>query len=180
MLAQEATLRLSLQRVVLMPYGDAPHKQIEQDPGREARLEMTRLAADGDDRFVVSSLEVERDGPSYTHETLEAVAAQRPGTELVLVIGADAAAGLGGWRRPERVLELASLGVASRPGAGEADARAALERAGGAGRMAAFAIPDIEVSSTLVRQRVQAGEPIRYLVPDAVASYIERQGLYSG
>ncbi|HEX6601494.1 MAG TPA: adenylyltransferase/cytidyltransferase family protein, partial [Solirubrobacterales bacterium] len=73
-LAQEALWQLGLGEVVLVPTGHAPHKRIADDPGREVRMEMTRLAAADDDRFSVSSLEVDREGPSYTYETLEALA----------------------------------------------------------------------------------------------------------
>ncbi|HEV2790788.1 MAG TPA: nicotinate-nicotinamide nucleotide adenylyltransferase, partial [Solirubrobacterales bacterium] len=106
-LAQEAAWQLRLDEVVLVPTGDAPHKRIVDDPGRERRMEMTRLAAADDARFSVSSLEVDREGPSYTYETLEALAEERADTQLVFVMGADAAVGLESWRRPERVVELA-------------------------------------------------------------------------
>ena len=81
-----------------MPTGDAPHKRIADDPGRELRVAMTRLAAADDARFSVSTLEVEREGPSYTYETLELLAEERGETELVFVMGADAAVGLESWR----------------------------------------------------------------------------------
>ncbi|HWP33093.1 MAG TPA: nicotinate-nucleotide adenylyltransferase, partial [Solirubrobacterales bacterium] len=105
-LAQEALWQLGLAEVVLMPTGEAPHKRIVDDPGRELRLTMTRLAAADDQRFSVSTLEVERDGPSYTYETLELLAKERGDTELVFVMGADAAVGLESWRDPQRVTEL--------------------------------------------------------------------------
>ena len=84
-------------------------------------MEMTRLAAADDDRFSVSSLEVDREGPSYTYETLEALAEERGDRELVFVMGADAAVGLESWREPERVVELASLAVARRAGVSDAE-----------------------------------------------------------
>src|SRR4051812_50153460 len=84
-------------------------------------MEMTRLAAADDDRFSVSALEVERQGPSYTYETLEALAEERGDRELVFVMGADAAVGLESWRNPERVVGLASLAVARRAGGSGAD-----------------------------------------------------------
>ena len=111
-LAQEALWQLGLSEVILVPTGDAPHKRIADDPGRELRMTMTRLAAADDSRFSVSSLEVDREGPSYTYETLELLAEERGQTELVFVMGADAAVGLESWRTPERVVELARLAVA--------------------------------------------------------------------
>jgi nicotinate-nucleotide adenylyltransferase len=133
-LAQEALWQLGLDQVVLMPTGEAPHKRILDDPGRELRLTMTRLAAADDSRFAVSSLEVDREGPSYTYETLELLAGERPDTELVFVMGADAAVGLESWRRPDRVVELARLAVARRAGVSDADVGAAMRSLGADGR----------------------------------------------
>ena len=118
LLAQEARWALELSEMVLMTTGEAPHKEIEDDPGAEVRLEMTRLAAATSDGVEASEIEVERDGPSYTYETLELLAEQNPGREIWFVLGADMAAGLGSWKDPERVVELARLAVVPRPGVG--------------------------------------------------------------
>jgi nicotinate-nucleotide adenylyltransferase len=120
-LAQEALWQLGLDEVVLVPTGEAPHKRIHDDPGRELRLAMTRLAASDDPRFTVSTLEVEREGPSYTYETLQLLARERGDPDLVFVMGADAAVGLESWREPRRVVELARLAVARRSGISDAD-----------------------------------------------------------
>ena len=177
-LAQEAAWQLGLNEVILVPTGDAPHKQIADDPGREARMEMTRLAAEDDDRFSVSALEVEREGPSYTYETLEALAEERGDRELVFVMGADAAVGLQSWRKPERVVELASLAVARRAGVSDADVAEAMRSLGCEGRATMLEMPQFGVSSSAVRERAKEGRPLRYLVPDAVASFIEERGAY--
>src|SRR5690348_18481662 len=104
-------------------------------------MEMTRLAAAEDPRFSVSGLEVEREGPSYTYETLEALAEERGDTELVFVMGAVAAVGLESWRKPERVVELASLAVARRVGVSAADVAAAMRSLGRVGRAAMLEMP---------------------------------------
>jgi nicotinate-nucleotide adenylyltransferase len=178
-LAQEALWQLDLAEVVLMPTGEAPHKRIPDDPGKEQRLAMTRLAAADDPRFSVSSLEVERDGPSYTYETLELLAGERPDNELVFVMGADAAVGLESWRRPERVVELARLAVARRAGVSDADVGAAMRSLGAEGRATMLEMPQFGVSSSSVRERAAAGRPLRYLVPEAVARFVEEKGIYS-
>jgi len=178
-LAQEALWQLDLDEVVLMPTGEAPHKRILDDPGKEQRLAMTRLAAADDPRFSVSSLEVERGGPSYTYETLELLAGERPDNELVFVMGADAAVGLESWRRPERVVELARLAVARRAGVSDADVGAALRSLGAEGRATMLEMPQFGVSSSSVRERAAAGRPLRYLVPEAVARFVEEKGIYS-
>ncbi len=178
-LAQEALWQLGLDEVVLVPTGEAPHKRILDDPGRELRLAMTRLAAADDSRFSVSTLEVEREGPSYTCETLELLASERGEPDLVFVMGADAAVGLESWRKPERVAELARLAVARRAGVSDADVGAVLRSLDAEGRATMLEMPQFGVSSSAVRERAAAGRPLRYLVPEAVARFIEEKGIYA-
>lgn len=178
LLAQEARWALELSEVVLMTTGEAPHKEIEDDPGAEVRLEMTRLAAATSEGVEASDLEVERDGPSYTHETLELLAAQNPGREIWFVLGADMAAGLGSWKEPERVVEFARLAVVPRPGVGMGAVTSSLERLGAADRAEVLDMPLCGVSSTLIRERAAAGRPLRHLVPDPVVDLIAERGLY--
>ena len=177
-LAQEALWQLGLDEVVLVPTGEAPHKRIVDDPGRELRLAMTRLAAADDPRFTVSTLEVEREGPSYTYETLELLARERGEPDLVFVMGADAAVGFESWREPQRVVELARLAVARRSGVSDADVGAVMRSVGAEGRATMLEMPQFGVSSSAVRERAAAGRPLRYLVPEAVARFIEEKGIY--
>ena len=178
-LAQEALWQLGLDEVVLVPTGEAPHKRIADDPGREQRLAMTRLAAVDDSRFSVSTLEVERDGPSYTYETLEMLADERADTELVFVMGADAALGLESWRRPERVVELARIAVARRAGVSDAEVATVMRSLGAdAHKATMLEMPQFGVSSSAVRERAAGGRPLRYLVPESVARFIEEKGIY--
>jgi nicotinate-nucleotide adenylyltransferase len=180
-LAQEAVGQLGLSRVLLVPTGRAPHKRIADDPGAAVRLEMATAAANGDLTEVVSFEvdEAERsDEPSYAYRTLEALADEHD-EELVWIMGADAAAGLAGWRSPERILELARVAVAERPGIERERVEEVLERLGRAERASFVDMPEIGVSSSMVRARVAAGRPIRYLVPEGVADVIQRRGLYA-
>jgi nicotinate-nucleotide adenylyltransferase len=178
-LAQEALWQLGLREVILVPTGEAPHKRIADDPGREQRMAMTRLAAADDSRFSVSSLEVDREGPSYTYETLELLAERDGDTDLVFVMGADAAVGLESWHRPERVVELARLAVARRSGVSDAEVAAVLRSLGAGGRATMLEMPQFGVSSSSVRERAREGRPLRYLVPEPVARFIEEKGVYS-
>jgi nicotinate-nucleotide adenylyltransferase len=139
---------------------------------------MARLAVGTDPMIVASDIEVAREGPSFSFRTLELMSDARPGDELVFVMGADVAAGLESWRKPERVLELARLGIAARPGTALEEAEAAIERLGGDDRAEVLRIPEIGVSSTGIRRRVASGRPIRHLVPDGVAELIAERGLY--
>ena len=179
-LAQEAAAQLGLSRVLLVPTGRAPHKEIAGDPGASVRLEMASAAANGDltevERFEVEEAERTAE-PSYAFRTLEALASERD-EELVWIMGADAAAGLDRWRNPERILELARVAVAERQGVEREAVEDVLERLGGAQRASFVEMPEIGISSSMVRERVAAGRPVRYLVPDAVAELIERRGLY--
>ena len=177
-LAQEAYVQLELDVVVWVPMGRAPHREIEQDPGAEVRLTMVEHATSADERFGVSRIEVDREGPSYTLDTLRAIRADRPGDELVLILGADQAARLPTWHEPEEVLSLARVAVAEREGARRDAVMEQISVLGGADRVTFFEMPRIDVSSTLVRRRAAAGLPIRYLVPDKVANYVGAQSLY--
>lgn len=177
-LAQEALWQLGLEEVILVPTGEAPHKRIVDDPGRDVRIAMTRLAAADDSRFSVSAVEVEREGPSYTYETLQVLAEERAETELVFVMGADAAVGLESWRNPERVVELARLAVARRAGVSDAEVAAVMRSLGAEGRATMLEMPQFGVSSSAVRERAAQGRPLRYLVPEPVARFIEEKGVY--
>jgi nicotinate-nucleotide adenylyltransferase len=156
----------------------APHKEIADDPGADVRLEMAVLAAGADDGVEASPLEVERDETSYSYRTLELLAEEGPDDELFFLLGADMAAGLAGWKEPERVLELAKLAVVPRPGVGLGAVRSALERLGAADRAEIIDMPLCGASSTTVRQRAREGKPLRYLVPDPVVQLITDRELY--
>jgi nicotinate-nucleotide adenylyltransferase len=177
-LAQEAAAQLGLSEVRLVTTGRAPHKEIADDPGALTRHEMVELAAAGNALLVADAVEVdgavESDAPSYTVETLRRLAEGRDG--LVLLMGADVAAGIESWHEPESLVELAEIGVAARPGTEIDEAEAALDRLGVAPEV--IRMPEIGVSSTRIRRRVAQGRPIRYLVPDAVVEFVEAQGLY--
>ncbi len=169
---------MQLDEVLLMVTGRAPHKQIEEEPGAEVRLELARLAAEGEEGVAASDLEVRRDELSYSYRTLELLADQKPGSELYFLLGADMAAGLASWKEPRRVVELARLGVVPRPGVEMDDVRAALEELGAADRAEIIEMPLCGASSTTVRQRARQGMPLRHLVPDAVIELIRERGLY--
>ncbi len=178
--AQEAYLRLALDRVLLMPAGQPPHKPLDDDPGARHRFELCRRAVLDDERFEVSDLEVRREGPSYTVDTLVALKSRMPHSELFLIVGGDVAAGLPMWHEPEQVLSLATLAVARRRGTTRKSIDQALAGLRGGDRAEFFRMPRIGISSTEIRDRVRMQEPITYLVPEPVASYIDENRLYGG
>lgn len=139
----------------------------------EDRLAMVRAAVDGVEGLEASTIEIERGGPSYSVDTLEALAAADPAGERFLVLGADAAAGLGTWERADALPGLATLVVVDRPGmdASPAPQGYVLER---------VEMPRLDVSSTDLRERVRDGRPLTFLTPEAVVSCIRRRRLYRG
>jgi nicotinate-nucleotide adenylyltransferase len=145
-----------------------PHKRDRLVTRAETRLEMLRAATAGNEQFRIDTSEIERTGPSYTVDTLRQLN-KDPGDTVFLLIGVDQVREFSTWREPEEILRLARVVMLTRagddaPGADFVDQTVAVTR--------------LDISSTLVRRRVGAGETIRYLVPDAVAQIIERERLY--
>jgi len=176
-IATQALAALGLDRVLFVPVHEPPHKVADADPGVEHRLAMCRLAVAGDERLEVSLVDAEVPGPSFTVDTLSRLHDRRPGDQLTFIVGGDMALSLPNWREPAAVLSLASLGVAEREGVARADIT---ERLAGLDteNVRFFDMPRIDVSSSMIRRYVAGGRPVRYLVPDAVADYISREGLY--
>jgi nicotinate-nucleotide adenylyltransferase len=190
-LARYAREELALERVLLMPAHIPPHKSAERDPGAQHRLNMCRLAVDGEPGVSVCSLEIDRPGPSYTVDTLSAIHASHPDAELTFIVGADIARTLPAWREPAKVLELARVAVGARTGASDQEVLetvASLRRTPessivprsnpGGGEVRFLRMPIVEVSSSIVRERVARGENVEQLVGPAVARYISEHGLY--
>lgn len=181
--AQEAAEALGLERVLFVPAGRPPHKPDQAITSGVHRLAMVELAIAGNDRFEVDRLELERDGPSYTVDTLEALHASRQvdgrPPDMTLILSVEAVLGLMSWREPRRVLELARLAVAPRDGYPNTGPAFLVERLPDlADRVAFLDGPRMRLSASELRDRVAAGRSLRYLVPDAVAAYIDDHGLY--
>jgi nicotinate-nucleotide adenylyltransferase len=177
--AQEAYAGLGLDRVLLVPVREPPHKAIEADPGCEHRVQLCELAVADDERFGVSRVDADRPGPSWTVDTLRRLHAEAREHDLTFIVGGDMAYSLPTWREPAAVLELAELGVAEREGVGRADIAEALSPLPNAReRVRFFEMPRIDVSSSYIRRQVAAGRPVRYLVPDPVADYMRSHDLY--
>lgn len=181
-LARHALRELALDRVLLMPARQSPHKPATPDhnghlhAGAAERLEMCRLLASEEPDIGVSDLEFRREGPSYTVDTLRELHAAHPNSSLTFILGADVARTLPTWREPRQLLELAQLAVAVRTGTAEREVREALGRDS---RVRFLNMPAIEISSSLVRDCVHRGAPVVELVGTRVAAFIERHGLYS-
>jgi nicotinate-nucleotide adenylyltransferase len=177
--ASEAASQLELDRVLLTPVAQAPHKEAPYDPGAQERLVLCRLAVAGDERLDVCDIEVRRGGSSYTVDTLRELHARMPEDDLTFIVGGDTALGLPSWREPEAVLGLATLAVAERSGAGRGDVIERLQASfPDAAPPVFFDMPRLDISSSHIRRHVAEGRCIRYLVPDPVAERIARGRLY--
>ena len=166
-LARAAARQLALNRVLLLPAWEAPHKPGGPSMDPAFRVALVRAAVADDPVLGVSTIEIDRRGTSYTAETLEQLAGENPGADLWFVMGADQLEGFADWSRPERIAELARLAVAWRPGAGDP----AMEDLAGpvaAGRIDVVDMPEVPISSTDVRARLSRGEALTGLVPPAV------------
>ena len=159
-----------------------PHKLQKALSTGAQRVDMLRLAIGGQEAFVVSTMELDRGGISYTVDTLEAIHRQQPDDELFLPVGSDSLADLPGWREPARICELAIPVVVRRAGGPKPDFSslapfvepARLEEI----RRHTVEMPPVGYSASEIRRRVAAGQSIRYRTPRAVEKYIEAEGLY--
>jgi nicotinate-nucleotide adenylyltransferase len=182
LVAVDALERLGLDRMVLVPTAQQPLKLAQggSQASAEQRLAMTRLLVDGDPRFEVDPIEIERGGISFTVDTLEAMAGRWPGAELFLLAGADVLGTFHRWREPERIRSLATLVVLTRDaleGAGDGPATPPPAGLPG-GQPELLATRRVDVSSTEIRARLRSGKSIRGFVPEAVADFIRSAGLY--
>jgi nicotinate-nucleotide adenylyltransferase len=163
---------LALDEVVFVPAGRPPHRGQPAATGID-RYAMVALATAADRAFVPSDVEIAREGPSYTVETVALIRKLRPGVDVVLIVGSDNLPMIADWREPERLLELCTVAVVERPGS--PPARAGTLPAGRLHRVEGTALP---IASRDLRERIRAGRSVRHLVPDGVADYIEKRGLY--
>lgn len=183
LVAVDALERLGLDRIVVVPAATQPLKAGEISATADQRLAMARLLVDGDPRFEVDPIEIERGGLSYMVDTLRSLADRWPGAKLSLLTGADVLGTFHRWREPERVRELATLVVLTRDGSGGATGGTGGEPptppSGFPGGPPLFlATRRVDVSSTEIRARVRAGQSIRGFVPEAVAEFIRSARLY--
>jgi nicotinate-nucleotide adenylyltransferase len=175
--AREAD-RLALDRVLFVPAGQPWRKSDRAVSNASHRAAMLSLAIEGNPAFEMSTLELEREGPSYTVDTLDVLHDRYPGSEFFLIMGEDSLADLPNWREPERIVALARLAVASRRDNTPGDLYKQSLPTGLLERMVWVPTETLEISGSNIRDKVRRGSSIRYLVPDAVRLYIEDHGLY--
>lgn len=182
-LAQVALGQLQLQQILFVPAGRPPHKRGRPITSADDRLAMVQLAVAGEPRFAVSRIEIDRPGPSYTADTVEAltdgsIAGDAP-PELTVILSAESFADLPSWYEPGRLLRLARIAVAPRQGHPPPTAVWLAQRLPGfVDRIDVLEGPHLDVSASDIRARVASGRSIEGLVPPAVAAYIEAHHLY--
>lgn len=170
--AVDACEALSLDRLMVVPTASQPLKSDSPALARARdRLEMVNRAFGEDKRFEVSAMEIERGGLSYTVDTLDTLARENPGAELVLIVGMDALSAFDRWKSPDKILELASVAVLARSG----DHRMAATVGTG---VTVVGTRRIDVSSSEIRQRIADGKSIHGFVSESVEAYIASENLY--
>lgn len=180
-LAQEALIYAELEKVIFVPAGQPPHK-----PGRPVtpatdRLQMLTLAIAGDERFTVSSWEIEQPGPSFTVNTVSHFRRLYPDAELFFIMGTDSLLEFTTWRQAGEIVRICRVLAGARPGTRKeevASALMAMPQEWQEKITVMYDVPGFYVSSTLLRERIKQGLPVRYLLPDVVAAYIEEKKLY--
>jgi len=168
--AQVVLEALGLEELRFIPARQQPFKTGQHHAPAEARARMIEAAIAGEPRFRLERLELERPGPSYTVDTLRALRGREPERDFALLVGADAAVDLPKWREAAELAGLARLILFARPGIAVPELP---------WPAAVVPTPAVEISATVIRERVAAHRPIRFWVPDPVARIIEAEGLYS-
>ena len=171
-LARECLTHFDLDKIIFMPTATSPHKNVECSVSGEVRLEMVRIAIEGEPKFEVSRYEIDKGGISYSVETIKYLKKEYgSGTEIFFLTGRDSCGELSTWKEIDRILDLVVFVIATRPGwkkdEGEYD-----------GRVRHFVMPEVDISSSMIRERLSNSKPIDAFVAPAVAEFIKARGLY--
>lgn len=167
-IANEVKHALALDEVRLMPTATSPHKEVDDAVTKEQRFEMVKRATDGVEGLVASDYEMTRGGVSYTFETIRSLKEVEPDMQFYFIIGGDMIDELPSWHRIDELMEMITFVGVNRPGTkGETDYPIQLVE-----------IPEIDLSSTLIRERFQENGSVTFLIPEAVETFIRKEGLY--
>ena len=170
-LAQECWHRLKLDKVIFVPANISPFKENEPLASKADRLDMLRLALEGEDKFKISTFELDKEGVSYSIDTIKHFTNEYgDGAEIFFITGADSLEGLNDWKGIDEILKLVTFVAATRPGF--------TSRGQLGDKVSLIDMPAIDISSTMIRERVRSHEPIDHFVPPVVVEYIRNKGLY--
>lgn len=180
-LGESAYEQFDLNEVLFMPSGNPPHKKNREGRATlQERIEMVRLAVEGNCHFTLSLEEAHENGYTYTKETLTRLTREHPDTEYYFIMGADSLFSFEQWRDPAAISRLASLVVAARDGIDDAKLNQAIAHVKEQFKadIHKLSTPNMDVSSQMLRSRIADGQTVRYYLPDAVLSYITQKKLY--
>jgi len=170
--ASEVAARFSLDEVIFVPTGEPWQKSSREVSEAEHRYLMTVIATASNPRFQVSRVDIDRDGPTFSVDTIRDIAAARPDSDLYFITGADALSQILSWKDADEALQLAKFIGVTRPGYELSDEHLPSDT------VTLVDVPALAISSSDVRSRAAAGQPVWYLVPDGVVQYINKHGLY--
>ncbi|MEK7817539.1 MAG: nicotinate-nucleotide adenylyltransferase [Actinomycetota bacterium] len=176
--AEEAVAQYGLEQVLFMPTGFPPHKEIQGGANAEHRYLMAAIATAANPRFEVSRYEIEKKQICYTVDTVRHFREKMPAVELFFITGADSVLEILEWKDPSELLEMATLIASTRSGYPLDKLSKATGRFLKENRVAVMEVPAIGVSSSMIRERVACGRSIKYLVPEGVEQFINKEGLY--
>lgn len=178
--AEAVRLEYALDKVIFIPAGNPPHKQTSKVTPAMHRFVMTVMATYSNPNFLVSAIEIERRGPSYTIDTVTALKEQYgQETQIYFITGVDAAQDLKTWHHIDKLLDMCDFVAAARPGCSSTlDSMINDFGLKGQQRIHRLATPELEISSTDIRERIRQGKSIKYIVPESVENYILKEGLY--
>ena len=180
-LGEKAYQQFGLEKIMFMPSGNPPHKQHREGRATdEQRVEMVRRAIEDNPHFALSLEEMNADGYSYTYRTLERLKGQNPGVEYYFIIGADSLFDFDGWKEPGRICQAAKLLVAGRNHVEKPRLISQMKYLGEkyTGEFFLLDIPNLDISSKMLRKWIAESESILYYVPDSVYTYIKEQKIY--
>ena len=177
--AQTVYDNFDVDKVIIMPLGDAPHKNMSSTTAKE-RYEMAKAAVADNPAFEVSSMEIEREGKTYTVDTLSEIKKNNPEIEIYFVMGADEITAVESWKQPERLLKMCSFIAVTRPGFDNETVEKKVEglkRKYGC-NIYFLEVPSLDISSTELREKIRHGKNVKYLVPKETEKYIADHDLY--
>lgn len=179
-LGETARTDFQLDEVLFMPSGVSYMKDTSVMARKEHRLKLCELACEDNPYFTVSRMEIDREGNTYTAETLDALQEAEPDTEWYFILGADSLLTIDRWYEVERIFECATILAAVRNGMDISDltGRAKELEAQYHARIRFLSSPQMEISSTTIRERIRRGESVKYFVPDACIAYMKENGLF--
>jgi len=180
LLAEQCREQCSLDEIWLIPAGSPPHKETKGISTGKQRREMLEFAIAGHPAFVIKDLELHREGPSYTVETLRQLKASHPNDEFFLIVGADSVRDLHTWREPEAILEMTTLIGVNRPNISLPDLTELTQKFGEIvlSKIIWATMPGMDISSTDIRKRILENKSVRFMTPRAVEVYIHNNRLY--